>query len=95
MHNTILQIFLLRRLAPAPYFHPLFLPLPLGEVFKIYSIPSPFEKVGGLNYEYYTVTDKVIAHDIIVSFYIFSLLKYGRIFGKSFEHDTCGVKESP
>ena len=34
-------------------------------------------------------------HDIIVSFYIFSLLKYDRIFGKSLEHDTYGVKESP
>ena len=30
----------------------------------------------------------MIARDINVSFYIFSLLKYDRIFGKSLEHDT-------
>ena len=30
----------------------------------------------------------MIARDIISSFYIFSLLKYDRIFGKSLEHDT-------
>ena len=30
----------------------------------------------------------MIAHDIIVTFYIFSLLKYDRIFGKRLEHDT-------
>ena len=30
----------------------------------------------------------MIACDIIASFYIFSLLKYDRIFGKSLEHDT-------
>ena len=34
----------------------------------------------------------MIAGDIIVSFYIFRLLKYDRIFGKSLEHDTRGVK---
>ena len=33
-----------------------------------------------------------LAHDIIVSFSIFSLLKYDRIFGKNLEHDTYGVK---
>ena len=32
------------------------------------------------------------ALDIIVSFYIFRLLKYDKIFGKNFEHDTYGVK---
>ena len=30
----------------------------------------------------------MIGHDIIVSFYIFSLLRYDRIFSKSLEHDT-------
>ena len=34
----------------------------------------------------------VIIHDNIVSFCIFSLLKYDRIFGKNLEHDTYGVK---
>ena len=34
----------------------------------------------------------MIAHDIIISFYIFSLLKYDRIFGKNLEYDTYGVK---
>ena len=34
----------------------------------------------------------MIAREIIVSFSIFSLLKYGRIFGKNLEHDTYGVK---
>ena len=34
----------------------------------------------------------MIASDIIVSFYIFSLLKYDRIFCKKLEHDTYGVK---
>ena len=34
----------------------------------------------------------MIARDIIVSFYIFRLLKYDRIFGKNLEHDTYGVK---
>ena len=33
-----------------------------------------------------------MAHNIIVSFCIFILLKYGRIFGKNLEHDTYGVK---
>ena len=37
----------------------------------------------------------MIAHNIIANFCIFSLLKYGRIFGKTLEHDTCGVKKSP
>ena len=32
---------------------------------------------------------------INVSFYIFSLLKYDRIFGKNLKHDTYGVKQSP
>ena len=36
----------------------------------------------------------MIAHNIIVSFCIFSLLKYDRIFGKNLEHDTYGVKWS-
>ena len=35
----------------------------------------------------------MIAHDIIASFYIFSLLKYNdRIFGKNLEHDAYGVR---
>ena len=34
----------------------------------------------------------MIANDIIVSFCILSLLKYGRSFGKNLEHDTYGVK---
>ena len=37
----------------------------------------------------------MIAHNIIVSFCIFSLLKYDMIFGKNLEHDTYGVKWSP
>ena len=36
---------------------------------------------------YYTATG-----EIIVSFCIFSLLKYDRIFGKNLENDTYGVK---
>ena len=35
----------------------------------------------------------MMARNIIVSFYIFSLLKYDRIFGKSLKHDTYGEKE--
>ena len=38
------------------------------------------------------MTDKVIAHDIIVSFYILILLRYDRIFDKHLEHDTYGVR---
>ena len=34
----------------------------------------------------------MIARETIVSFCIFSLLKYDRIFGKNLEHDTYGVK---
>ena len=34
----------------------------------------------------------MIARDIIVSFYIFRLLKYDRISGKTFEHNTYGLK---
>ena len=34
----------------------------------------------------------MIARKIIVSFCIFSLLKYDRIFVKSLEHDTYAVK---
>ena len=34
----------------------------------------------------------MIAHDIIVTFYIFSLLNYDSIFSKKLEHDTYGVK---
>ena len=34
----------------------------------------------------------MIGHDIIFSFCILSLPKYDRIFGKSLEHDTYGVK---
>ena len=34
----------------------------------------------------------MIACDIIVSFYIVSLPKYNRIFGKNLEHDTFAVK---
>ena len=30
----------------------------------------------------------MIIHNIIVSFFILSLLKYNRIFGKNLEHDT-------
>ena len=34
----------------------------------------------------------MIAHNFIVSFCIFTLLKYDRIFGKNLEHGTYGVK---
>ena len=34
----------------------------------------------------------MIARDIIVSFYIFRLLKYDRILGKKLEYDTYGIK---
>ena len=34
----------------------------------------------------------MIPHNIIISFCIFSLLKYDRIFSKNLEHDTYGVK---
>ena len=34
----------------------------------------------------------MIARDIIVSFYIFRLLKDDRNFGKNLEHDTYGVE---
>ena len=34
----------------------------------------------------------MIAQNIIVSFYIFSLLKYDKIFGKNLKHDNYGVK---
>ena len=34
----------------------------------------------------------MMAHDIIVSFYISRLLNYDRIFGKNLEHDTYRVK---
>ena len=34
----------------------------------------------------------MVAPDIIVSFYIFSLLKYDRIFNKKLRHDAYGVK---
>ena len=34
----------------------------------------------------------MITREVIVSFYIFSLLMYDRIFGKHLEHDTYGVK---
>ena len=34
----------------------------------------------------------MIAREIIFSFFIISLLKYDRIFGKNLEHDTYGVK---
>ena len=34
----------------------------------------------------------MMAQDIIVSFYIFNLLRYGRIFSKTLEHDTYGVR---
>ena len=37
----------------------------------------------------------MIAQNIIVSFFIFSLLQYDRIFGKNLEHDTYGVKWNP
>ena len=36
----------------------------------------------------------MIAHDIIVNFCIFSLLKYDRFFGKHFGHDNSEVKQS-
>ena len=35
----------------------------------------------------------MIAHNIIVSFCIFNLLNYDRIFGKNLEHDTYGLNE--
>ena len=35
----------------------------------------------------------MIAREIIVSFYIFRLLKYERTFGKSLERDTDGVNK--
>ena len=34
----------------------------------------------------------MIAHNIIVSFCIYSLLNYDRILDKNFEYDTYGVK---
>ena len=34
----------------------------------------------------------MLAHDIIVSFFIFSLLKHDRIFDKNLEHNTSEVK---
>ena len=34
----------------------------------------------------------MIGREIIVSFWIFSLLKYDRLFGKNLEHDTYVVK---
>ena len=34
----------------------------------------------------------MVAHDIIVTFCIFSLLNYNSIFGKKLEHDTYEVK---
>ena len=34
----------------------------------------------------------MIARDIILSFHIFRLLKYDRIFGKNLAHDAHGVK---
>ena len=37
----------------------------------------------------------MIAHNIIVSFGIFILLKYDRIFGKNLEHDTYEIKWNP
>ena len=38
--------------------------------------------------------NEIIAHDIIVSICIFSLLTYDRIFDENLEHDTYGVKSS-
>ena len=43
-------------------------------------------------YTYYTTINQIIAHNIIVSFCLFSLLTFGRIFGKKLEHDTDGLK---
>ena len=37
----------------------------------------------------------MIAHNIIVSFGIFILLKYDRIVGKNLEHDTYEIKWNP
>ena len=34
----------------------------------------------------------MIAHNIIVSFNTFKLIKYDRIFGENLEHDAYGVK---
>ena len=34
----------------------------------------------------------MLARDIIVNFYIFSLLNYDRIFGKNLEHEIYRVK---
>ena len=34
----------------------------------------------------------MIAHNVIVTFYISSLLKFDRIFGKNLEPDIYGVK---
>ena len=41
---------------------------------------------------YYKATDLMKARKIIVSFCIFSLLKYDKIFGKNMEQETYGVK---
>ena len=41
---------------------------------------------------YNAVTNQMIAHDIIGSFGILSLLNYDRIFVKNLEHNTYGVK---
>ena len=35
----------------------------------------------------------MIVHDITVSFHIFSVLTYDRIFRKNLEHDTYGVNK--
>ena len=34
----------------------------------------------------------MIAHDVIISFSIFVLLTYGRIFGKTLKHDNHGLQ---
>ena len=41
---------------------------------------------------YYTPTNQMIAHNIIISFCILSSLKYDRFFGQNLEHDIYGVK---
>ena len=41
---------------------------------------------------YYTVTDEMIAREIIVSFCIFSLLRSDRILVENLKHDTYGIK---
>ena len=73
--------FLLRRPAPASYIHPPFfifqIPLPTGEVFKIYSSPSFKEKRGGPNYDSNIFIIKFLQKEVVWGF-----LKKGEYQGR-------------